>query len=211
MEMEKTGAAPTPPTYAAHRPADLVLPAVPQTQPVVQTRPVSDLTLPNLQTILSPDFHHPSRPANNALAARGISDSPASGHSLPRILPAAIQVPLQSPEAALMSPSETGSAMSVDDRPVRSTSVVSMDDPDVQLAARALSELGNTGKSLRGVYAEDRVLTSSFQAFPSPNGRPRSHVRVRVSHVSSRFGKPSRCWSSSPRLIRGSGGPLTGR
>lgn len=43
----------------------------------------------------------------------------------------------------MASPLGTASAMSAEDRAVRSTSVVSMDDPDVRIAAEALSGLGN--------------------------------------------------------------------
>lgn len=43
----------------------------------------------------------------------------------------------------MASPLGTASAMSGEDRAVRSTSVVSMDDPDVRAAAEALSDLGN--------------------------------------------------------------------
>jgi hypothetical protein len=47
-----------------------------------------------------------------------------------------------------MSPSETGSVMSLDEKSARPISV-SMDDPDVRTAAEALSGLGNPGIYIR--------------------------------------------------------------
>lgn len=48
-------------------------------------------------------------------------------------------------ESAVISPTDTASVMSMDERGHRSTSVVSLEDPDVRLAAEALSGLGNSG------------------------------------------------------------------
>lgn len=47
---------------------------------------------------------------------------------------------------AMASPSETGSLHGEEDRGRRAKSIVSMEDPDVRLAAEALSGLGNPGK-----------------------------------------------------------------
>lgn len=47
-------------------------------------------------------------------------------------------------EPAIGSPSEVGSVTSMEERKGRATSV-SMDDPDVRIAAEALSGLGNPG------------------------------------------------------------------
>lgn len=60
-------------------------------------------------------------------------------------------------EPAMTSPSEVGSAMSMEERGMRSTSVVSIDDPDVRIAAEALSGLGKLGrwKSVDAMRAED--------------------------------------------------------
>jgi transcriptional repressor OPI1 len=65
-----------------------------------------------------------------------------------------------------MSPSEAGSAMSLDEKSARPTSV-SMDDPDVRIAAEALSGLGNPG-----IYESDTCtrliahITADFARSP---------------------------------------------
>ena len=138
MELQRA----TPPSYVSHNPADLNLPSVPQTaisQPHVQ----GEITLPDLRTVLSPEFQQESLQSDRS-ATLG---SPSSVRSLPRIDPGHTygNEARQSVESAMFSPSEVGSAMSIEERGVRSTSVVSMDDPDVRIAAEALSGLGNPG------------------------------------------------------------------
>ena len=135
---------PSPPAYVAHRPQDLQLPSVPQTS-ISRTQVQGEITLPDLRSVLSPDFEEVSRLAE--LRANGTPGSPASARSLPRIDPGHTynNAPRSSIEVAIASPSEAGSIMSVDERGGRSTSVVSMDDPDVRIAAEALSGLGNPG------------------------------------------------------------------
>ena len=141
MEIQRV----SPPAYTSHSPADLHFPSVPQTalsRPQVQ----AELTLPDLRTVLSPEFEEASRLAE--VQARETPGSPASAQGLPRIDPghAYTNGVRSSMESAVLSPSETGSTMSIDDRGERrSTSVLSMDDPDVRIAAEALSGLGNPG------------------------------------------------------------------
>jgi hypothetical protein len=53
---------------------------------------------------------------------------------------------------AMTSPSEAGSLRSEEGRGRRTKSIVSMEDPDVRLAAEALSGLGNPGKMMRIEY-----------------------------------------------------------
>ena len=138
MEIQRA----TPPAYVAHSPADLNLPSVPRTE-VSHEHAHAQITLPDLKTVLSPEFQEISRPSNSRTRPH---DSPNSVRSLPRIDPGPQygNGATRSTELAIASPSETGSIMSVDDGPVRSTSV-SMDDPDVRIAAEALSGLGNPG------------------------------------------------------------------
>jgi hypothetical protein len=50
-----------------------------------------------------------------------------------------------STESVVMSPSDAGSAMSLDEKSSARPTSVSMDDPDVRIAAEALSGLGNPG------------------------------------------------------------------
>lgn len=66
--------------------------------------------------------------------------------------PAFGSVGRRSTESVVMSPSESGSVMSLDEKSARPTSV-SMDDPDERMAAEALFGLGNPGIYMRaGVY-----------------------------------------------------------
>lgn len=141
MEIQRV----SPPAYISHKPEDLHLPSVPQTalsRPQVQ----AEITLPDLKTVLSPDFEEASRLSE--YRANGTPGSPPSARSLPPIDPghAYGNGIRSSMESAVLSPSEAGSAMSIEERSERrSTSAVSMDDPDVRIAAEALSGLGNPG------------------------------------------------------------------
>ncbi|WPG98334.1 transcription factor Opi1-domain-containing protein [Acrodontium crateriforme] len=126
-----------PPDYASHEPNDLRLPAVPQHD--FSRPPGNDFKLPDLKTVLSGEFQSP--PPHNILH-RG---SPESACTLSRIESTYGRTngARNGADALMMSPSEASSRTSNDDRAMRSTSVVSMDDPDVRIAAEALSGLGN--------------------------------------------------------------------
>ena len=86
-------------------------------------------------------------------------------------------------ESAVRSPSETGSTMSIEERGERrSTSVLSMDDPDVRIAAEALSGLGNPGID-KICSMHPWILTDSKLDFSrSPSSRTMSHA----SHATAR-------------------------
>ena len=170
MELQRS----SPPAYIAHNPADLNLPSVPQTaisQPHVQ----AEITLPDLRTVLSPDFHQTSLLSDSLAAHRG---SPSSVRSLPRIDPghAFSNGTRTSLESNVASPSETGSAMSIDERGGRSTSVLSMDDPDVRIAAEALSGLGNPGKSYLDKRQNECCANLISDFVRSPQSVTRSHA-----------------------------------
>lgn len=115
-------------------------PSVPQHTPE-KTPAQADITLPGLKTVLSPEFER--RPSTQGSPL--VHGSPNSTRSLPRIDPgyANITDTRRVGDATMASPLGTASAVSFEDRGVRSTSVVSMDDPDVRIAAEALSGLGN--------------------------------------------------------------------
>lgn len=117
-----------------------IWPAVPQHTPE-KTPAQADITLPGLKTVLSPEFERRPSTQDGSLA----HGSPNSTRSLPRIDPgyANITDTRRAGDTTMASPLGTASAMSGEDRAVRSTSVVSMDDPDVRIAAEALSGLGN--------------------------------------------------------------------
>lgn len=144
MELQRS----SPPAYLAHNPADLSLPAVPQTaisRPKVQ----AEITLPGLRTVLSPEFEDLSKLSRLHTAHNASVGSPVSSGTLPRIEPALSRGhgTRSSMESAVFSPSDAGSAMSVDERGGRSISSLSIEDPDVRIAAEALSGLGNPGMS----------------------------------------------------------------
>ncbi|KAH0331673.1 transcription factor Opi1, partial [Aureobasidium melanogenum] len=113
-----------PPGYAyEHHPDNLKLPSVP-TQDLYSNHAPADITLPDLKSVLA-DL--PSKTVHpnvllNAAAARDMDPQ--------------VSIPRTSIE------SDAASNMSIEDGTQRSTSV-SMDDPDVRLAAEALSGLGN--------------------------------------------------------------------
>lgn len=136
-----------PPEYVSHNPDAITLPSVPQHdfgQPVIH----ADVTLPDLKTVLSsPAFQRASPPSNFVLHG---SPAATSVRSLPPI--DAINGPHgstgKSAESAVLSPSEEGSTIGAEEPGIRSTSAVSMDDPDVRIAAEALSGLGNPGREI---------------------------------------------------------------
>lgn len=136
---------PRPPSYVSHNPSDLKFPSVPQTDVnhAHATAEIAPPTLPDLKTVLSPDFQQSSLPSDHrsTLSSHG---SPRSVTSLPRIEPGPQYVngDYRNTETAITSPSEIGSAMSIDERAVRSPSI-SIDDPNVRDAAEALSGLAN--------------------------------------------------------------------
>ena len=143
MELDPPRHLREPPAYVSHNPAELKLPSVPQTelsQPHVQ----AEITLPHLRTVLSPQFEHAQQQSPRYAASSAPHDSPRSMRSLPPIDPGSY-APRKSMEQAIASPSEAGSAMSIDERSGRSRSAVSLDDADVRIAASALAELGNPG------------------------------------------------------------------
>ncbi|KXT04897.1 hypothetical protein AC578_3443 [Pseudocercospora eumusae] len=126
-----------PPTLASRSPETVEWPTVPRHEPIPQA---NDITLPDLKTVLSPDFERMSSPQTSNHPA-----SPTSVRSLPRIDPGHALtngVHRGATDVSMASSVETGSVMSMEDRTARSTSV-SMEDPDVRLAAEALSGLGN--------------------------------------------------------------------
>lgn len=185
MEIQRV----SPPAYISHEPADLHLPSVPQTvlsRPQVQ----GEITLPDLRTVLSPDFEEASR--FSQYRSNGSPGSPTSAGSLPRIDPgySSGNGAISNRETAVLSPSEAGSVMSIEERSGRrSTSVVSMDDPDVRIAAEALSGLGNPG--IREHQRYDRsILTQQADFSRSPRSRPLSHASPNSARASQQEPEP---------------------
>jgi hypothetical protein len=136
-----------PPAYVSHNPAELNLPSVPKTD-VNRAHAIAEITLPDLKTVLSPGFQEAALPSDVRSLTNG-HESPNSVRSLPRIDPGPQYAngDYRSLDVAVASPSEVSSAMSVDEAGVRSPSI-NMDDPDVRMAAEALSGLGRSGISI---------------------------------------------------------------
>ena len=142
-----------PPAYQSHDPTELLLPSVPQSDISIPQSPASDITLPDLRSVLGDlptktvhpkalisavnsqqlqNYHDALLPNGNRTASR------------PDLSPRS-RVPRSSIES-LVSPSDTASVMSFEEQSQRSTSV-SLEDPDVRLAAEALSGLGQSGRA----------------------------------------------------------------
>jgi len=129
-----------PPAYVSHDPEELKLPSVPQ-QSIRSGPHKSDVTLPNLQTVLA---NLPERPDIPPTAS---SQQSRSHLPQPDINAHGSQSAIRpSRGSAIITPSDTASVTSLDEPGRRSTSVVSLEDPDVRLAAEALSGLGNPGE-----------------------------------------------------------------
>jgi hypothetical protein len=150
--MQQTQQERPPPAYSQHDPDSLVLPSVPTHQPGQQNGdrlpgirsllPDASVTAsahkqqPQLPTELSPPTHFRQPqwgplPPVNGTRSRTSADAPRISN-----------------EADIGSPMDTASAGSPYDNTgeLRRTSMLSVDDPDVRLAAEALSGLGNPGR-----------------------------------------------------------------
>jgi len=153
-----------PPSYVAHDPEELKLPSVPQQ--VIRSAPApSDLTLPDLRTVLAnlPDDSSvaASRIPTEQQVFRGERHGRRPEH---RTLPMSNSNPYRpsAVEPAIISPSDTASVMSLDEPGRRSTSVVSLEDPDVRLAAEALSGLGNPGTFPVNAHINDELTVADL-------------------------------------------------
>lgn len=136
--------------HTRHDPTELAFPQVPQ-HDLTTHKQARDITLPDLRTVLSPQFEASAQAS--AEAAFASRCSPLSAGSLPPIdignNSGYANGTRRSMDMAMASPSEAGSLRSEEGRGRRTKSIVSMEDPDVRLAAEALSGLGNPGKMLR--------------------------------------------------------------
>lgn len=154
---------PPPPAYTQHEPESLHLPAVPTHLPSHTTD-----RLPGIRSLDLPGTAASAR-AHDAHAALELSPKsrfePAPWGSLPPLHSAAFaRVPVAAPRSSadvdMGSPMDTASVASAQDEAVRrrETSVVSVDDPDVRLAAEALSGLGNPGGCTVSLRTVTRML-----------------------------------------------------
>ncbi|USW51714.1 Putative transcription factor Opi1 [Septoria linicola] len=134
-----------PSSALSRSPETVEWPAVPRHE----IRSHNDVTLPDLKTVLSPEFERMSAPRQQ---------SPQSVRSLPRIDPGHVLLGEGGADVTMASPVDTASVVSMEDRNGRATSVVSMEDPDVRDAAEALSGLGNPEYS-RGSRNQSRHMS----------------------------------------------------
>ena len=171
MEIQR----PSPPAYISRNPADLNLPPVPRTE-LNNTHAQTDITLPDLRTILAPEYQDATLSPSSRTLSQEHTKSP-SVRSLPPMDPGPnyASAGRMSTDSVVMSPSETGSAMSLDEKSSARPTSVSMDDPDVRDAAEALSGLANP--SMIRVQHMSGSISDSFSDFTrSPTTRTYSQA-----------------------------------
>ena len=190
---------PSPPAYVSHDPADLHLPAVPRGE-MSPPHAKADFTLPDLRTILAPEFSDATLSPSSRTFSGDNTASP-SVRSLPPMDPGPsyASVGRRSTESVVMSPSESGSVMSLDEKSTRPISV-SMDDPDERTAAEALSGLGNPGIYMRANL--DRHLLIKSQTLRDHPLLGRSHKQAQAHFLHKSI--PNLSYNSSPKRIHGS-------
>ena len=135
---------PPPPAYAQHEPESFHLPSVPTHAPNAQS---INGRLPGIKSLDLPETTARHTPRNSIeLSPRSQYDGSHWG-GLPSLNSATFpKVPDGLPREDIGSPMDTASVRSTqDDSGGRRETSVSMDDPDVRLAAEALSGLGNPG------------------------------------------------------------------
>lgn len=157
--MEQEQQRPPPPAYTQHEPESFHLPSVPTHLP---SRSLDNGRLPSIRSLDLPDAKTRHTPRNSIeLSPRSQFDasqwsklSSLNGATLPR-------VPDDPPREDVGSPMDTASVRSFqDDAAARRETSVSMDDPDVRLAAEALSGLGNPG-TMSMIQDDETFLANS--------------------------------------------------
>jgi hypothetical protein len=147
--MQQEQQRPPPPAYAQHEPGSLQLPSVPTHIPHA---PQGNGRLPGIKSLDLPDATPAARHTPHSsveVNSRAHFDGAQWGQ-LPSLHNATFpRVSDGLPRLAedMGSPMDTASVWSAQDEMARRETSVSMDDPDVRLAAEALSGLGNPGMS----------------------------------------------------------------
>ena len=164
--MQEEQQRPPPPAYIQHEPESLHLPSVPTHVPNPNPNPnpnrLSSGRLPGIKALDLPDATARHSPRNSMeMSPRSVTDGSQWG-SLPALHSATFPKVPDGLLADVGSPMDTASVLSAQDEAARRRETsVSMDDPDVRLAAEALSGLGNPGVWDRYVCIEGcSVLTS---------------------------------------------------
>nr|POE86582.1 clock-controlled protein 8 [Quercus suber] len=145
MELELQRDQPPDYEYIEHHPESLKLPAVPQ-HAIATAGPQSDVTLPNLKTVLSPHFEQIS-PLRNTFGTPVSPPRSLRGHSSKTSGRKGSTSTRRSTDSISIAVSESSSSREGRGRHIRDKSCVSvdLDDPKVREAAEALSELGHKG------------------------------------------------------------------
>lgn len=160
-----------PPAYAQHEPESFHLPSVPTHNP---NRENDAARLPPIKSLDLPDTFVRHTPRNSIEFNPRLGQESPQWNTLPGLHSATFpKVPESLPREEVGSPMDTASVRSMDT--TRREPSVSMDDPDVRLAAEALSGLGNPGKQTRELcddFYTGKDLTFHFTDFVrSPTAR----------------------------------------
>jgi hypothetical protein len=163
-----------PPAYTQHEPESLHLPSVPTHS--LPSAPSND-RLPGIRSLDLPDASAHTRthsqrasielsPKSHADPLQWGSLPPLNGAPYPRVPEG---IPRSSAEMEIGSPMDTASIASASEDYARrrEMSVISMDDPDVRLAAEALSGLGSLGGSSGVVHGTDMLTAPDFTRSPT--------------------------------------------
>ncbi|KNG46125.1 clock-controlled protein 8 [Stemphylium lycopersici] len=169
MEQERPLQRAPPPAYTQHEPESLHLPSVPTHIPT--HNPQDNGRLPGIKSLDLPDTKPRHTPHNSIEYSPRSRLETSQWGMLPALNNATFPRPPEGlPREDVGSPMDTASVRSMqDDSASRRETSVSMDDPDVRLAAEALSGLGNpaTADFVRSPTA--RSLTLSAR---SPTAEP---------------------------------------
>ena len=150
MQEEQEQQRPPPPAYIQHEPESLHLPSVPTHAPSRLSNGNGSGSgsgrLPGIKALDLPDATARHSPRNSMeMSPRSVTDGSQWG-SLPALHSATFPKVPDGLLADMGSPMDTASVLSAQDEAARRRETsVSMDDPDVRLAAEALSGLGNPG------------------------------------------------------------------
>jgi hypothetical protein len=144
--MQQEQQRPPPPAYAQHEPDSFQLPAVPTHHPHANQHTAR---LPGIKSLDLPDATATRSTPRNSIevSPRSHFDASQWGH-LPSLNNATLPRVSEGSVRDVGSPMSMASVLSASDGKARSETSVSMDDPDVRLAAEALSGLGNPGRSM---------------------------------------------------------------
>ncbi|KAH8731974.1 clock-controlled protein 8 [Phaeosphaeriaceae sp. PMI808] len=178
--MQQEQQRPPPPAYAQHEPESFQLPSVPTHIPLAHQ---PNDRLPGIRSLDLPDATPSARhtPRNSIeMSPKSQFDTPQWAQ-LPSLHSATFpRVPEGLPRGAedIGSPMDTASVWSAqDEKARRELSVISMDDPDVRLAAEALSGLGNPADFIRSPTARSTTISA-----PSPSVEPEPILSLLTSN-----------------------------